>query len=176
MNTSYDLSAYRSRELNIEMRTSSGDVINLDFANRKQMELSASRDQDGTQASFAFSSMEAYRFSVESDGIDEQDQKEIAAFMEIAQPYIDRFMEEVSAEAQTTPMNKIAQMVEGAFEGLSSKSPNAQNQAKNDLVGLFDESLKAFEQTEKLLSESQKLLDKILRDLELGDAGKLLYA
>lgn len=176
MNTSYDLSAYRSRELTIEMRTSSGDVINLDFANRKQMELSASQNASGTEARFAFSSMEAYRFSVESNGIDEQDQKEIAAFMEIAQPYIDRFMKEVSAEAQTTPMNTIAQMVEGAFEGLSTRPENVQNQAKNDLVGLFDESLKAFEQTEKLLNESQKLLDKILRDLERGDAEKLLYA
>ncbi|MBN2895746.1 MAG: hypothetical protein JXK05_07640 [Campylobacterales bacterium] len=176
MNTSYDLSAYRSRELNIEMRTSSGDVINLDFANRKQLEFSADRNQNSSQANFAFSSLEAYRFSVESNGIDEQDKQEIAAFMEIAQPYIDRFMKEVSDEAQTTPMDKIAQMVEGAFEGLSSRTQNVQNQAKNDLVGLFDESLKAFEQTEKLFSESQKLLEKILRDLERGDAEKLLYA
>ena len=51
----------------------------------------------------------------DSNGIDAQDKEEIAAFMEIAKPYIDRFMEEVSGDQQSTPLNKFADSITSAM-------------------------------------------------------------
>ncbi len=175
MNTSYDLNAYRSHDLSIQMRTSSGDTISMDFSNARQLQLSARSDENGSRADFSFTSMQQYQFSVDSNGIDAQDKKEIAAFMEIAKPYIERFMEEVSGDQQSTPLNKFAENITNAMEPLKALSTPAQNSAKNDLVSLFDESTKMFDQTQKLLDESQKLLDKIFKGFD-ADFASLLYA
>jgi hypothetical protein len=175
MNTSYELSAYQSHELNIQMRTSSGDVITMDFENTKELALSAQKNQKGESGAFSFASLQQYQFSVQSNGIDAQDQKEIEAFMEIAKPYIDNFMQELADDQQKTPLNQIADLVEKSMQPLKALQSDAQNSAKNDLVSLFDNSLKQFEQSEKLIDESQKLLDRILKGFE-NDFESLLYA
>jgi len=175
MNTSYDLNAYRSHDLSIQMRTSSGDTISMDFSNSQQLQLSAQSDESGSRADFSFASMQQYQFSIDSNGIDAQDKEEIAAFMEIAKPYIDRFMEEVSGDQQSTPLNKFADSITSAMEPMKALPEAAKNSAKSDLVSMFDESMKMFEQTQKLMDESQKLLDKIFKGFDT-DFASLLYA
>ncbi len=77
------------------MRTSSGDIINMDFSNAQALSMEQSQQDSTKSSSFSFASMQSYRFHMESNGIDKQDKKEIEAFMEIAQPYIDNFMKEL---------------------------------------------------------------------------------
>jgi len=57
MNTQYSLSAYRSHDLSIEMRTSSGDVISMDFQNETALKLQHANNKDGSQTDFSFASM-----------------------------------------------------------------------------------------------------------------------
>jgi len=176
MNTSYDLYAYRSHELSIQMKTSSGDVINLDFENTQELALSAQKNGKNESTSFSFSSLEKYQFEMQtSNGIDAQDKKEIAAFMEIAKPYIENFMQEVSEQEQKTPLNQISDLLEKTMQPIKDLAYEVKQHGKNDLVKLFDDSLKMFNQTEKLINESQKLLDKLLENFD-KDFEAMLYA
>ena len=174
MNTNYSLNAYRSHELAIEMRTSSGDVINLDFANRQSLAMEHSVTEGTRESSFSFASMQSFQFKVDSNGIDEQGKKEIAAFMEIARPYIENFMEELEADEQHTPLNQVAKAVGDLLPPAAEKNENSKNYAKNGIVNLIDNSLRKFEQHDKLLDGSQKLLEKILQRFDKVE--DMLYA
>ena len=56
MNTSYSLDTYRAHDLNISMRTSSGDVIKMDFANHQSASMNYEQNDSGSKASMSFSS------------------------------------------------------------------------------------------------------------------------
>jgi hypothetical protein len=174
MDTSYALNAFRSHDLSIEMRTSSGDIINIDMSNRQELSMQAEKNSSGESGSFSFASMQSFSFSVDSNGIDAQDKKEIAAFMEIAQPYIDRFMKELGDGEQQTPINKIADKIASIFSPAKGRGEAVENLAKKSIVEVFDNAISQIKQFEELLDESEKLLKK---SLELFDRGeKLLYA
>jgi hypothetical protein len=175
MNTSYELNAYRSHELSIQMRTSSGDKISMDFQNTQELSLAAKQNGTSSEASFSFASLQQYQFQMQSNGIDAQDQKEIDAFMKIAQPYIDNFMQELSENQQKTPLNHVSKQITREMESLKAMPEPSQNHAKNDIVKLFDHSLKQVPQSQNIFEESQKLLDAILKAFE-PTAQKLLYA
>jgi hypothetical protein len=134
--TSYD--AYRSHELNIQMKTSSGDMLSLNFENEQSLSLNEKTTSNSKEQSFSFSSMQAFSFTLESNGISEQDQKEINAFMEKAKPYIDKFMKELEEENQTSPINKIASDVTKLIGNLKNSDENLKNHAKKGVVDLFD--------------------------------------
>jgi hypothetical protein len=168
MQGSYALNAYRSHDLSIEMRTSSGDVINLGMSNSQSLSLEASKDGNSSTASFSFSSMQSFSFSVASNGIDDQDRKEIAAFMEVARPYIERYMKELEGGEGDTPRNKVAQNIAESFAPAKGRGEAVENLAKQSIVSLFDDAAKRVDAFEKILDEAQKLLEK---SLELFDRG-----
>ena len=183
MNTTYGMDAYRSHELNISMKTSSGDLIKMDFANEQSSSLLASKSEDGSQLSMSFSSMQSFQFSIESNGIDAQDQKEIDAFMKKAKPYIDKFLQELTQDAPNTPVTKIAHDIAAIFDPTKERSDDATNNIKTNIVKAFDNSLENFtmpkaespqEMIEKILKESQKLLEKTLK--EFDEFNKNIYA
>ena len=89
MNSLNSLNAYKSHDLNIMMKTSSGDVINMDFSNQQALSMSQKQNGNSSETNLSFASLQAFSFSVQSNGIDDQDKKEIEGFMKIAQPYID---------------------------------------------------------------------------------------
>ncbi|MBL1244530.1 MAG: hypothetical protein COA39_009110 [Sulfurimonas sp.] len=66
MNISYGLDTYRSNELNIAMQTSSGDVIKLDFENEQSASLRYSKNENSSQTSASFSSIQSFSFSISS--------------------------------------------------------------------------------------------------------------
>lgn len=162
----YGLNAYKSHELSISMRTSSGDEININLENTKEMSLLQQQDGKGKSTQMSFSSMQAYQFEVNTNGIDEQDKKEIAAFMEIAKPYIEGFMKELEEDNQTTPLNKVAQDINQLMNPMKSEDNNKNNFLKESLVKSFDETSKLFDMHEKMLEQSKKLLDKVLSNFE----------
>ncbi len=163
---SASLDAYRSHELSIQMKTSSGDTLSLDFENTQALSM-RQQEKDGSKASsFSFSSMQAFSFRFESNGISEQDRAEIEAFMEKAQPYIDRFMKELEEQNPTSPINKIASSVTQMIGDLKNRDDNTKNFAKNKTVELFDKGAEKVNLTEKMIEEAQKLLQKVLDGFE----------
>lgn len=160
--TTSSLNAYRSHELSIDMRTSSGDKLSLNFENEQSLSLNSQQGDNSKKANFSFSSMQAFSFTLETNGISEQDQKEIDAFMEKAQPFIDKFMKELQEQNQHSPVNKIASDILKNIGNLKESSENVKNNAKKEMVDLFDKALENTNNFEKMIEESQKLLQKII--------------
>jgi pyrroloquinoline quinone (PQQ) biosynthesis protein C len=144
------------------MRTSSGDVISLDFANEQTLSMKQTKSSKESSSSFSFTSMQSFQFEVQSNGIDAQDKKEIKAFMKIAQPFIDNFMEELSSNKQTTPLNQVTKALDEIFSPLKEKDQNTRHHAKNEIVKTFDKSASQIDQFENILKESQQLLENVL--------------
>jgi hypothetical protein len=156
------------------MKTSSGDVIKMDFANESALSMSSQKNSQGSQEKFSFSSMQSFNYSIQSNGIDEQDKKEIEAFMKIAQPYIDSFLKELSEDAPTSPVTKMAKDIASIFEPSKLRDENQSNQIKSSIVDLFDNSIAKIKATDDIFLEMQKLLERTLREFE--DFNKKLYA
>lgn len=183
MQTSYAFDSYRAHDLNIAMRTSSGDVIKMDFANHQSSSINQLENDSGSRTSMSFSSMQSFQFSVDSNGIDKQDQKEINAFMKIAQPFIDDFLKELEDVAPKSPVSQLAHKIASIFEPSRDRDENEKNNIKTNIVEMFDnsiEKLKAPEKLnrenllEKILEDAKKLLEKTLK--EFDEFNKILYA
>ncbi|MDY0117193.1 MAG: hypothetical protein RBR59_06435 [Sulfurimonadaceae bacterium] len=181
MNISSAMSAYKSHDLNIAMKTSSGDTISLDFSNKQSLEASTQQGKNGSSSSLSFSSMQSFQFSMDTNGIDEQDKKEIAAFMKIAQPYIDNFLGELANDAPSSPVTKIANDIVNAFAPMQEKDTNTKNYVKANMVEMFDNAMKKLEippksetSIDKIFEQAQKLLEETLKTFE--DLHKKIYA
>lgn len=175
MNTSYAYDSYRAHDLNIAMKTSSGDVIKMDFSNHNSTSLSHEQNGSSSKTSMKFSSMQSFQFSIDSNGIDKQDQKEIDAFMKTAQPFIDSFLKELKDDAPKTPVTKLAHEIAGLFNPQKERDENANNHVKTNIVDMFDNSMKMLElpketsqenQIDKIFKEAQKLLEKTLKEFD----------
>lgn len=174
MYTSYSADAYKSHDLSIYMKTSSGDTINLDFSNQKSASMSHQESSSGTKDTLSFSSMQSFQYSIDTNGIDEQDKKEIAEFMKKAQPYIDNFLQELDQDAPQTPVNKVAKDITSMLKDFTSKDDNTKNYIKSNLVDMVDNSIKQFPDMEKIFQDAQALLEKTLK--EMDNFTKSLYA
>ncbi len=181
MNSLTSLDAYRSHDLNIMMKTSSGDVIKMDMSNESELNYKNQTNDGGSKTEFSFATQQQFKFSVESNGIDAQDRKEIKEFMKTAQPFIDNFMSELSDE-QTTPLNKMAKQLNDILSPMQDRNENAKAHAKNELVHAFDNSLNKHLESEdsaqeaiaKLIEQSQKLLEKVMKDFD--QLQEMIYA
>ena len=170
MNTSYGVSAYQSHDLNIAMKTSSGDVIKLDFSNAQSGSYAHSENGSGSVDKLSYSSMQSFQFSVKSNGISEQDQKEIDGFMKIAKPFIDDFLKELQDSSQKSPISQIAQKIAAIFEPSKPRDENQKNHVKTNIVQAFDNSMKDLQPKEKsstnsieqIFKDTQKLLESTL--------------
>jgi hypothetical protein len=169
MNTSYALEGYKAHDLNIAMKTSSGDVIKMDFANHNSISLSSEQNEKGSKTSLSFSSMQSFEFSISGNGIDAQDEKEIQSFMKIAQPFIDNFLKELQEDAPQTPVTKLAQKIASIFEPSKERSESAKNHVKTNIVEMFDNSLAKIDNSkmlDKIFEDAKKLLEKTLQAFE----------
>jgi len=174
MNTSYGYDAYKSHDLNIAMRTSSGDEIKMDFANKQSLSMRHQESDNETKDTLTYSSMQSFQFSIKSNGIDAQDKKEIDAFMKIAQPFIDSFLEELDNETPKSPVSKLAHSIAELFQPMKEKDENTQNYVKTNIVDMFDKSLQQLKDINKVFNDTQILLEKTLQ--EFDQFNKNLYA
>ncbi len=179
----YEQNNYYAHDLNIAMQTSSGDRITMDFSNHKSSSLSYSKDAKGESASMQFSSMQSFQFTIESNGIDAQDKKEIDAFMKKAKPFIDKFLKELSEDAPGTPVTLAAKQIAAAFEPNTQNSQEKNKHIKTNIVKAFDEAFRQLtppkeelkvNTLEKIFKDAQKLLGKTLK--EFDDFNKVIYA
>ena len=183
MINAYSQDDYSSHKLNIAMKTSSGDTIKLDFLNEQSSSMKYAQNEKGSSASMSFSSHRAFSFSVKSNGIDVQDQKEIDAFMKTAQPFIDKFLKELGEDAPTSPVTKLAKDIAAIFQPSKERDENKVNNIKTNIVKLFDKALQELQppkelnkedMIKKLFDDTQKLLERTLK--EFDNFGKDLYA
>ncbi|WP_151900882.1 hypothetical protein [Sulfurimonas hydrogeniphila] len=174
MNTSYAANSYYRHDLNITMKTSSGDVITMDFANEKSASANYETDGSSRKTSMSFSSMSSFKFSIDTNGIDAQDQKEIEAFMKTAQPYIDKFIQELSEDAPKSPVTKLAKKIAALFQPNENNSEARNNTIKTNIVEMFDRSLQKVQEPFNIFKETQKLLEKTLKEFDTFN--KELYA
>jgi len=165
------------------MKTSSGDVIQMDFANEQSASLKHSKNENSSKTLAHYSSMQSFQFSMQSNGIDAQDQKEIDAFMKLAKPKIDAFLEELSQDAPNTPVTKTAHDIAALFDPSRPRDEDGKNAIKTNIVKMFDNAVHTFqppkldspeETMKKILDATQKLLEKTLK--EFDDFGKNIYA
>ena len=166
MTTSLGMNAYQSHNLSIMMKTSSGDIINMDFSNEQSLQMQSKQDNSSSQNSLSFSSMQSFQFSIQTNGIDEQDKKEIAAFMKQAQPYLDKFTKELNSGDNSSPISQVAKNISDIFSPVKSSDQNTQNFAKNSIVSMFDNSLKSLPDPVKISDQMQKLLEKTLKQFD----------
>ena len=170
--TTSSLDAYRSHELSMQMKTSSGDTLSLNFENTQQLSLNSRQKEDSKESSFSFSSMQSFAFELNTNGITQQDQEEIDAFMKKAQPYIDQFMKELSEGDQKSPVNKIASDVAKALGDLKHSDESVKNHTKKGIVDLFDNAIKKVElpknenDISKMINEAEKFLKKVLEGFD----------
>jgi len=166
MNTSYAMDTYRSHDLNIAMKTSSGDVIKMDFSNERSASLNYETNGSSSSTSMSFSSMQSFAFSINSNGIDAQDKKEIEAFMKKAQPFIDKFLKELDEDAPKSPVTKIAKQIASIFEPNEHRDENTNNKIKTNIVKMFDRSLQKLPEPQDVFKDAQRLLEKTLEEFD----------
>jgi len=175
MNVNTALNAYSQHSLSIDIKTSSGDLIELDFNNEKSLDYSS--NEEGK--SFSFSSLESFSYHYEGDGIDAQDKKEIDAFLKIAQPNIDRFMAGLNEGSSLhEPINKLTNDITNIFTPIKEKADNnLLNLVKEGLTHGVDKALakeiNPFEQTQEVLSHAQRFLEQMMKHLDKAE--DLLY-
>ena len=171
MNVNTALSAYSQHSLSIDIKTSSGDILEFDFNNEKSLQYSA----NDKEKSFSFSSVESFSFSYKGDGIDAQDKKEIEAFLKMAQPNIDNFVAGLNeGSSLTKPINQLASNVTDIFRPIKEKADeNLMNFTKNGLVNALDKAMqneiKPLEQSEKIISHAQRFLEQMLKQLDKAE-------
>lgn len=171
MNINTALSAYSQHSLSIDIKTSSGDIIALDFNNEKSLDYNENKDQK----SFSFSSMESFSFHYEGNGIDAQDKKEIDAFLKLAQPNIDNFVAGLNdGSSLTTPINQLTQNISQLFKPLKENADNnLLNLSKEGLVKAMDRALvkelPPLEQTQEIISHAQRFLEQMLKQLDKAE-------
>lgn len=174
MNSLQSLSAYKSHNLDIYMKTSSGDEINISLSNEKSLNYENKKTENLSLSDFSFSSSKEFKFEINSNGIDDQDKKEIKEFMKLAKPFIDRFMKELKEDSQTTPLNSFIKDIDNTLAPLKGKSEDVKNYTKNEIVKAFDNSLKEISDFEDIIKQSEKFLKQTLKAFDLNL--KSLYA
>lgn len=175
MNTSYGFNSYKSHDLNISMRTSSGDTINMDFSNEQS--LNYEKNSSDSKETLTFSSMQSFSFSMNTNGIDEQDRKEIDEFMKTAQPFIDDFIKELDEDAPSSPVTQLARQIASIFEPSKTRDDDTKNYIKTNIVEMFDNSLKqidSIDSMDKIFDDLKQLLEKTLQEFE--EFNNKLYA
>jgi hypothetical protein len=171
MNVNTALNAYSQHSLSIDIKTSSGDILEFDFNNEKSLQYSS--NENGK--SFSFSSLESFSFSYKGDGIDAQDKKEIEAFLKMAQPNIENFVAGLNEGSSLhTPINQLVSNVTDIFRPLKEKADeNLMNFTKKGLVNALDKAMekeiKPLEQSEKIISHAQRFLEQMLKQLDKAE-------
>lgn len=172
MSTSIAMNTYQSHNLSIMMKTSSGDLININLSSKQALEMQSQKDQNGARSTLSFSSIQSFQFSMQTNGIDAQDKKEIAAFMKQAQPYLDKYMKELDNHNAISPLNKVAKTISDFFEPMKNSDQNTKNYTKYSIVDMFDQTSKnsndiskVFDQMKNLLNKTLKQFDKLTKEI-----------
>ena len=147
------------------MQTSSGDTINLSMYDSRVAEISHESTNHSQTTTYSLSHAYGYKFEYKGNGIDENDQKEIAAAMKTIQPMMDEYLKNVQESTQTTTLSSLTNTAY-AINTLLPKTndANTQNYINDSLLKSMDDIMaKVHNQNEEMLQEADKLFQSILK-------------
>ena len=156
---------YSYNSLGFSLQTSSGDVIDLNMYDERSASISHEQSGGTQNTMLSLSHPYGYNFHYEGDGIDENDQKEIDAAMQLIQPQIDEYLSNVQKSSETVTL---ASAINTAYEVNqtlpNAKDQNTQNYTNNSLLKMIDHMMEqADKQNEKVLEGAQKLFESVLK-------------
>jgi hypothetical protein len=162
------MNAYYEHALSVDIKTSSGDKISLNFSKEQEASLEQQRSNNGSQTEFSYSSIQQFSFEYEGNGLDEQDLEEIEALMEIAMPRIENFMDEFDEDMRNPiPINSEGARIASIFDNvMQGGNQNLQNFAKHELVHGFDTIIQPHIQNKSLIQEGINFLENILSHMD----------
>lgn len=161
--TQNSASLYNRKDLALQIKTSSGDTIDLSMYQEASAGYSESSDGSSYSRTAELSLSQGYKMHYEGNGISEQDQKEIDEALKKLKPEIEKFMGKSSDDEDSKNSSKqedvLASMAANMFP--STDVTDVKNEQKSQLSQLFDDIMKKFKPSEQLVSDSKRLLDKI---------------
>ena len=156
--------AYNNLDLSI--KTSSGDTISLNMYDHKEMQYSDVREGNSRLQEFSLSHEYGYTFSYEGNGIDKQDMKEIREAMKALQPSIKEYMQNAKDDGMPSPRAILNEALHLRQELPKPKDFNEKQMMGSELLKNFDEALKDFSPNQIVLEASKSLFDRILEQLD----------
>ncbi len=165
---SINTSSYDYNNFDFSMQTSSGDKIDLKMYDEKASEMSYKKDGSSTEMMLSLTHSYGYNFHYEGNGIDAQDQKEIAEAMEAIKPMLEQYMDNVKESENDF---SIAEITNKAFD-INQYLPktedlNTKNYLSDKTLKTIDKILeKAENQNEKMLKHAQKLFDSLIKQMD----------
>jgi len=156
--------AYNS--LDFTIKTRSGDTLSLNMYDNKSMHYSASKEGNVQTRELTLSHAYGYKFSYEGNGIDAQDQKEIAQALEALQPRIQEYLKNVEQSGIPTPRDILNSAFDFRQELPTPKDANHKNAIAQGLLETFDKTLGSMGAQQKALETAQTLFEKMLDQLE----------
>jgi hypothetical protein len=157
------MGAYAHKDLSLQIKTSSGDTIDLGMFQESSASYSETNDSSGSTKTTELSFSQGYKLHYEGNGISEQDQKEIADALKKFKPEIDKFMGKSNgnedAKNSSKPEDWLASL--GSNIMPTPKDDNTKNMQKSEMAKMFDDVMKNFKPSEQIFNDSKRLLDKI---------------
>lgn len=152
--------------LDFSFQTSSGDNISLSMYDRKELSTNSTNVGNMSMQEFSLTHAYGYEYHYEGNGIDENDQKEIAKALEALQPKIDEFLENVENSGIPSP-REILNSSKDLRDELPEIKDNEQKMAiQNQVLKLFDDSVQKYFPNEDILKSAKALFDKLNEQLE----------
>ena len=156
------------QDLSLQIKTSSGDEIDLSMYKEASASYSESSDANSTTKTTELSLSQGYKMHYEGNGISAQDQQEINDALKKFQPEIDKFMGKSKGDQKAQNSSKPEDWVAALGANLMPPpaNDNVKNYQKSSLAQAFDDAMKNASDSsgtsKKLCADSKRLLDKIL--------------
>lgn len=152
--------------LSFTIKTSSGDTLSLSMYDNKEMSYQSYTKGGMAVQEFSLTHAYGYKFSYEGNGIDAQDQEEIAKALEALQPRIDAYIQNIQDSGIPSPREILNEAFSMRQMLPTFENENAKGLLQEGLLNAFDKGLAKFSPQEKVLETTQKLFEKLLEQLE----------
>lgn len=145
---------YAHQDIALQIKTSSGDLIDLSMYKEASAAYSESSDGTSYTKTSELSFSQGYKFHYEGNGISEQDQKEIDEALKKFKPEIEKFMAKSGGDESVKNTSKPEDWLASLGSGImpTPKDDNMKNAQKSQMAKAFDEMMKKFSSNMALLS------------------------
>jgi hypothetical protein len=167
------ISQYAKDAMSFSFTTSSGDTIDFSSYKEASLKSSSKNDDSGSTKTTELTLSAGYKFHYSGDGIDANDMKEIQDAINKISPDMKDFMQSSGSK------DILGRELENLASTTVNKLPQLSNQdskemLKDKFLSNLDDIFKMFDQNQKSLDNSKRLLDKIFAKIDGKD--RSLYA
>jgi hypothetical protein len=148
-----------SSAFDFQMRTSSGDEINLKGYKESQLEIQRSEGENFQSTSISLRESYKYSFSYVGDGISEQDQKEIDEALKKIRPVLDFLEPDSDFEGSDKNILDKAMDINALLP--DAKDDNHQKFIQDSLLKMMDDMLKGFEDADEMIQLARDVFDAL---------------